>query len=646
LGKPYQSELELLESTYAAAISLDISSIVNVLGDVRPYPLITVGSGGSYTAAHYAALLHERYCGTVARPATPLDAATLALRGTDLAVMLLTAGGSNPDVVGVFRHLAEAEPVKFTVVCGTRGSPLGAHASAYKYVDLLELEPPAGKDGFLATNSLLYFAVVLCRAYQRLVKPVDDLPANLGELLATGGCSNSVEALRNRCKPLWSRRTLAILYGPETASAAIDLESKFTEAALGVVQLADFRSFAHGRHHWLAKHGDDSAVLALASKSDSELARRTLALLPRGVPAVPVSVRGEGSVSSLAALVTGLFIAGFAGAARGIDPGRPDVPLFGRKIYHLRAFRRPSRAAGALAAASIERKAGLSIERLKECGEYQFFLDAYRAFLGRLRRARFSSIVLDYDGTLCETRDRRAGLNRDMADALTRAAQAGLTVGIVTGRGKSVRHDLQRELPRALWSKFVIGYYNGSDVARLTDGSRPHCGGCGENLAEVARCLSGETALFGRLECEARPSQIMVTPHHTIPHTRVWDVLQQVVSSTSSRATIVRSGHSLDVLADGVSKRAILRELQEDEGGDVLCIGDRGRWPGNDFALLAHEFSLSVHEVSSDPRTCWNLALPGQRGPAATLRYLSALKPVRRKGRMVVRLPGHEGGTR
>jgi hypothetical protein len=58
----------------------------------------------------------------------------------------------------------------------------------------------------------------------------------------------------------------------------------------------------------------------------------------------------------------------------------------------------------------------------------------------------------------------------------------------------------------------------------------------------------------------------------------------------------------------------------------VLCVGDRGQWPGNDFSLLTSPYALSVDEVSQDPTTCWNLAPPGHRGVRAALGYLAGLK--------------------
>lgn len=90
---------------------------------------------------------------------------------------------------------------------------------------------------------------------------------------------------------------------------------------------------------------------------------------------------------------------------------------------------------------------------------------------------------------------------------------------------------------------------------------------------------------------------------------------------------VTRSDHSIDIVAAGVSKRNVVRRLRETVGdAPILAIGDRGRWPGNDYELLGEPFALGVDEVSADLATCWHLGKPGQRGPAVTLEYLSALE--------------------
>ena len=48
------------------------------------------------------------------------------------------------------------------------------------------------------------------------------------------------------------RGALTVIYSPLLRSIATDLESKLSEGALLHTQLADLRSYAHGRHLWLA----------------------------------------------------------------------------------------------------------------------------------------------------------------------------------------------------------------------------------------------------------------------------------------------------------------------------------------------------------------------------------------------------------
>jgi hypothetical protein len=91
---------------------------------------------------------------------------------------------------------------------------------------------------------------------------------------------------------------------------------------------------------------------------------------------------------------------------------------------------------------------------------------------------------------------------------------------------------------------------------------------------------------------------------------------------------LVRSSHTLDFLAPSVSKLSLVKTIALATGNSetpILCIGDKGEWPGNDFELLSWEYSLSVDEISPDPESCWNLAPFGHRNVQATMDYLKAM---------------------
>jgi hypothetical protein len=493
-------------------------------------------------------------------------------------------------------------------------------------------------DGFLATNSLLAFAVLLVRAYNCAFSSNERLPRDFDNLLVDRQADRDyIEDLRARCDPLWTRETLVVLYGPSVATAALDLESKFSEAALGNIQLADFRNFAHGRHHWLAKRASKTGVLAICAKDERDLSERTLRLIPSTVPIARICLPNVGTTASLAALVAVLHLVGAAGKRHGIDPGRPRVPTFGRRIYGLRALRAHNKAVSEEEIA-IARKLGCDVQELRGRQDLAFWQGAFQQFVHRLAKATFGAVLLDYDGTLCDEQDRFSGPRDDVARELTRLLHGGIVLGIATGRGDSARTDLRKVLPKQVWNNVLVGYYNGSDIGRLSDDFHPNSSGTPSgSLKSVADVLSMHPIISRLAKCKASHNQISVRPSSVADGELVWRLVQQLAQIHGLAA--LRSSHSIDVLRPGVSKRSLLDQIRSllHEGCGVLSIGDKGQWPGNDFDLLNTPYSLSVDEVSVDPDTCWNIAPPGHRGVQALLDYLGWIQL--RKGSFRLALP-------
>lgn len=629
MAKPFQAELARLGETLAWARDVDIARLRGAVRTSGLGPLIAVGSGGSFSGAHALAAIHKRHAQRIATVATPLDLASVSL---DLAasVWLLSAGGSNVDIIAAAKAAICAEPRQVAVLSGKEQSPLADLCRNHGYVDLLPFELPAGKDGFLATNSLFAFCCLLTRAYALEFQQEAEWLATAAQLeLVCGEESEIIQTWQQECAPLWDRDTTVVLHGINATLGAIDLESKFTEAALGNLHISDYRNFAHGRHHWLAKHGERSSVLALISPDDEALATKTLALIPNEIPVARIVLNGAPSSVMLTSLVAAYWVSAWAGKARGIDPGRPGVPEFGRKIYHLplpkpRAPAHPK----TRDEAAIVRKSGTPLSRLTS-DELTLWKRALGTFRSRLKSAQFGAVIFDYDGTLVDTRDRFHPPREPIQRELVRLLDAGLKIGMATGRGVSVRRDLRAVLPQALWESVIIGYYNGAEIAALTDDSTPD----GEatpsrELRAIATLLRANPELAELATQTDRKWQITLQARRPIPENRLWDIVQQVVLLGAGTGVIVtRSSHSIDIVPASKSKADVLTRLALSiPNAQILTVGDRGRWPGNDYALLRSAFALSVDEVSVDPDTCWNLSQPGQRGIASTLEYLSSLK--------------------
>lgn len=635
MGKLYASELKALESVYRWALKESIEPLVESIQRSACLPLLATGSGGAFTAAHLTSWLHQRYSGKIAKAETPLELVSSFPVGDDVAVLCISAGGRNKDIIGAFKQLVRREPKELTVLCARKNSPLGELARKYSFVNLIEFDLPTGKDGFLATNSLIAFSMLLGRAYASAFEQKDDLPKELDELLASPHTFSQINNhLRDRCQLLWEKQTLVVLYGPASHSAALDLESKFSEAALGNAQISDYRNFAHGRHHWLAKRGATTGVLALVSEDDKSVAEKTLGLIPDEIVKVRIDINGRGVRAHLSSLIYVLLLVGLAGESHGIDPGCPRVSRFGRKLYNLNVFGSSGRFSASLSQNelfAIQRKTGIEVETLMMRGELEHWVKAYRDFVGKITSARFTALVLDFDGTLCDATDRYRGLRDDVAKEVIRVLNAGGLIGVATGRGKSVKESLRSRVPKTLWQQVLIGYYNGADIGFLNEDNHPDpCEELSDPLLGVATAIKVSQALSRLSKCTFRKYQITIEPLSHSWDGLVWDLVSQLVRKVDgSGVTVLRSSHSIDVVAPRVSKQRIvdrLKVMQKSTGHSaILCIGDKGKWPGNDFNLLGEPYSLSVDQVSADAETCWNLAPAGYRGVQATLSYLGAL---------------------
>jgi len=635
MGRLYSQEMAALARILAWAGEASVGCLVEGLCSSYGRPLLAIGSGGSLTACHFMATLHRRLARQPARVCTPLEFLQEGACEGESA-WFISAGGANADILRAFDASVRAEPRVMGVLCADASSPLARAAEACAYCDLALFDLPTGKDGFLATNSLIAFCVLLTRAYEALF--AGETHSFYGSPMLYELVNEGARAIADdfsRIEQVLERQTLVVLHGTVTRAAAYDIESRFTEAALGWVQTSDYRNFAHGRHHWLAKHGRQSAVVAFIGPEERELAARTLSILPEAIPMLPLALSADWHQAALEALVISQRLAQWKGDLRSIDPGRPGVPFFGHQIYDLDydplEGRRPVDVVDDWTRAIIERKTKQPVERLSALGVLAEWVRDLHAYRVKLSQTNFAAVVFDYDGTLVGPRKRTEPPEMDVARELGRLLESGVIVGIATGRGVSVRDALRRVLPPEHWARVHVGYYNGAEIAPLSDGAAPHRDGptC-EELAIVARELRAHRELASLAKQTERPHQITLEPRKAIGENVLWALANDVVRTLGLPGVrVVRSSHSADVLATGVSKRNVVERVWESGGASLaepICVGDRGCWPGNDFELLAGPHSLSVDEVSGAADRCWNLASARTRGVRAAKEYLVRLR--------------------
>jgi HAD superfamily hydrolase (TIGR01484 family) len=622
----YDVELEKLASTYHAALAADVSRLKVAIAGASQSSIIGVGSGGSYTVASLLCNLHEAYTGRVSRASTPLEIICNPTLAAASPVFLISAEGKNPDIVEALQRARIHSARAVHVITNRAESPLIECARDLTNINehVFEL---IEKDGYLATNSLLLDAVVVARAYGELDKAPEHIPSSMDGLrLRDRGVNEWLLDAAPFVDAAVSRGGLIAVFSPLLRPIAADLESKLSEAALLYCQLADIRSFAHGRHLWLADRPEDCAVLAFIEPSLHVLWEQMCALLPQDIPTLTMPFGGAKPRDLLAGLVAQMHLVSAIANRTGKDPGHPDVPEFGRNLHYLdlpnlipapkestdRGEQSKYEVLGARWP-SIERRG--SMER------------ALESFATALEQQVFRAIVFDYDGTLSSSRRTASPPPESIIRHLLRLVNAGIRIGIASGRGGSIQEHLQNSFPESLWNRIQLGLYNCGYISDLAT-PPPEQRDTSEFLSHVTRIVVRLKALGVPIEKirTTHPYQVSVRFPEGVDAEGNWFVIADALRQAGlDLSTVVRSKHSVDILGPGVDKSHLVAQIIQQfrvEPYQVLTMGDQGAWPGNDSSLLEHRFSLSVDVPSRKLDRGWKLAPGHKRNVDATLWYL------------------------
>lgn len=253
----------------------------------------------------------------------------------------------------------------------------------------------------------------------------------------------------------------------------------------------------------------------------------------------------------------------------------------------------------------------------------------------------FHCLVLDFDGTVVESGVGHDPLPGPVRKFLRRISQNGIPIYFATGRGDSIYETLVASFPKSVWNRIFVSHYNGAftlSMAQRMDFDRE----CPQFqfLAEIHREIAANPLLQQVAVADPKRCQVTVKVKKNASSALVSRVLTEVVAAVApGKARLVQSSHSLDIIPLTSSKLNSVRlaESSVPSGGAVLTIGDRGAFPGNDFDLLSHRYSLSVDSVSSSLSSCWNLLPAGVRNVQGLLHYAKWMNV--RRGQFTVKIP-------
>lgn len=619
MGKPFNSELENIPSTIRWAEEQDVLLLYRFLfAEDRQTPLVCIGSGGSLSACHYAAMLYKQRNGVLAEAMTPLQ---LMYAGRDIIrnskLLFLSASGKNKDILNAIKYGIKYNETGMMSLTLRKNNPteelLEQHPKVLRWCE----DIPSGKDGFLATNSLAATFTLLSRSFEG--GPVSN------KITFDGTYSKNHEF------DFSNIHDFIVLYGATGEPVAWDIESKLTEAALGAALLSDYRNFGHGRHHWFAKQGSSSCIIALLTPNERELAYKTIACLPKEVPVIFIETDQETSAASIDMLLKAFGFVNDLGVTRGIDPGKPGVPSYGRTLYNLDYFKLTNRILPTEKTLDVAVRRKLGHVGMDNTLLWAHYCEACQRFVKQLNKGIFTAVAFDYDGTLSASDHTSRYTNRlcdEIRNALMPLLENRVQVVVATGRGKSVGDSFKNSFDQKYWSLIKVGYYNGACPLALGEegelkkwNEQPFDSELKELSEELQRRLPKDCINY---ELSPRSQQLSIEEVQSSSDAEVlYSTCCEIIWDKQLNGIRVwRSSHSMDIVVyREVSKLRVIEDFEH-----TLCIGDYGTVEGNDYEMLTSKYSLSVDRVSKNTESCWNIAPSGMKGLDATLYYLSRMK--------------------
>lgn len=297
-------------------------------------PLYIVASGGSASVAILAAQAHELITGHMAKWITPFEFIQPNRKYEHCNVLLISASGNNTEILESYDHALEAlsSTAIIGIMCTSTDNKLIDRVNKTPtnqqniIVQSLDNDPIITNGGFLATNTTFCMCLWLLRTHNihtptfyQLFRTTDVLRREVYKGL----------------KDFNKVKTVIILYDRYTKMVAVDIETKLVESGLVNVQLADYRNFAHGRWNFIDKN-KHVGIIALNTYETMKLASDTLSFLPKSTPVYNMFIKAPGLHGGSALLAKSFFITDFFGKIRNVDPAKPKIPDFGRKIHHMK----------------------------------------------------------------------------------------------------------------------------------------------------------------------------------------------------------------------------------------------------------------------------------------------------------------------
>jgi hydroxymethylpyrimidine pyrophosphatase-like HAD family hydrolase len=620
-NKTKQEQYKLSQTIKFAQYAV-IDNLQDSIKRLLTKPLFITGSSDTFTACHFAERLHYQR-GNFAKATTPFEYCDLQQSNRDSNLMIASINGSGNDILFAFDLSIKNEPALILNLCLTSESPLAIRSSQYSVTKNIEIPLPLSENILSNANCLIALFILLARGYKYDLSK-EKFESNISRKLNT-----DIHVFLNRLTV--PETAFTILNTGWSKPVAIEIEKKIAENAAISSLLIDHRGFMHRKLYQHDKK--NAAVIVLVTAEEEYLVNEIAGSLPKNFPLLVLRSKKKEAAATIDLLIKSGYLIDRINDYLNKDAIEPSI----QEMETWQKMPSPHLPNTLLI---FNEETDLFIQRkinpvslynipMKKIKKWEKALNCFKKTISE---TDFGAIVLDYDRTICSDENPLAGPTEEIKKELVKLLKAGFIVGIATGRGESVKKDLQKCISKKYWKKIIIGYYNGAEIGELSNNALPGISDKIHPDLVYIRDLLNELPIIDQVKITGRPFQLTIQNINSDSWDAVKAILyQKTMLARDQNFLILESSRSIDIIKrPEVSKVNIIPFIKEQLkkkklAENCLCMGDKGKWPGNDFELLNTPYSLSVNEVSADTHTCWNLAPAGIRNTDASLLYLKKL---------------------
>ncbi len=299
-------------------------------------PGYVIGTGGSFSAATFLALLLSTQGRGMARAVRPFD--YIRMGNVSPYVIVLSHSGKTLDIAQALKVAKQRGVKRRVLVSGAEKPDLAKYLDGTGDVVIVagNGEP---EHGFLSFSGVALPMFLSWAVFRRHIWEKEEGFQVFHEIFSESKNKASAAAHmadKLAAGPQWTDRKIIALGGGFGWPAIRDFESKMVEGNLGHVEISEMKDYSHGR--FMSSIEGSCTAIVFGLPDDLPYRNFLIDRIRRKNIVIDLSTTREGGEGGLDLLLSELHLVNLIAERKGYDAAKPNVPRVGLELYRYKSL--------------------------------------------------------------------------------------------------------------------------------------------------------------------------------------------------------------------------------------------------------------------------------------------------------------------